>query len=146
MVGRTASEIRLLVVAGLSLALFGTAQAVDENYLRLMVTDCQDQPLDNAFVRVVLHHSGGGTLRQNSYTEDGYIEFLFEGLSTGDVADITVTPSGQGEDQDHSYTYVWQENGDDPEVWDLGSNVTQCPDKWWDQDEQVIQCVYYTGN
>ena len=145
MTGKTMPEIRFWVVAGLLLALFGSAQAGNEDYLKLMVTNCNGVVLDNAFVRVVMHHGDQQVDRASGYTDDGYIEFEFSSLLLGDEAHVTVTPAGGAADNDHTYSYVWQEGQNDPTVWDLGGHAV-CPDGWWDQDAQVIHCACDTAN
>jgi len=145
MQGKTMPEIRLWVVAGLLLALFGSAQAGNADHLTLMVTDCNDVVLDNALVRVILHRGSQQMERVSAYTDDGYVDLAFDNLLPGDEVAVTVTPGGGEPDEDHMYTYVWQEGQNDPNAWDLGGHPA-CPDDWWDEGAQVIQCACDTAN
>jgi len=145
MQGKTVPAMRLWMTVVLLLTLFGSAQAGNEDYLKLMVTDCGDSPLDNASVRVVLHRGSQQLERVSAYTNDGYVEFMFDNLRPGDTAEVTVTPEGGQPDGDHMYTYVWQEGMNDPTIWDLGE-FGACPDDWWEEDPQVIQCACDTAD
>lgn len=145
MQGKSLLKIRLWVAAAMLLALFGSARAGSENDLKLMVTDCNGVVLDNALVRVVVHHGTQQVERVTGHTEDGYVEFAFDNLLPGDEADVTITPAGGEPDGDHMYTYVWQEGQNDPTIWDLTDHVA-CPDGWWDQGEQIIHCACDTAN
>ena len=145
MQGKTMPEIRLWVVAGLLLALFGSAQAGNEDHLKLMVTDCNDGVLDNALVCVAVHRGSQKVARATGYTDDGYVDFAFDNLLPGDEAAVTVTPAGGEPDGDHMYTYIWQEGQDNPNAWDLDEHAV-CPDGWWNQGEQIIRCACDTAN
>jgi hypothetical protein len=142
----TMLKIRPLLLAGLLLffALAG-AQATGEATLKLMVTDCNGSALDNASVRVVVHHAGSGsTDRVSGYTDDGYIELSLGGLQPGDEARVTVTASGGDPDADHAY--VWLGNQNSGDHWDISDQAVPCRDGWWNQNDQVIHCAYNGGD
>lgn len=140
---------RITSTIGLSLPLFiclalalgiltpGTSWAGDPGVLKLMVTDCFDNPLDNHAVEVSINRPGYGEIDTDSgYTDNGYIEFGFSDLEDGDQARVSAGP--EGFDVAHVYTYV--ANGDQGEF-DIGSQPNgTCADGWWDMGENIIQC------
>lgn len=113
--------------------------------LKLMVTDCSDEPLDNVDVDVEIYRSGSGIIATDSgYTDEGAITFGFWDLEYGDEARVTLTPSGSDPDDDHVYIFLGGE-ADDPTVWDLGGRVRTedpCGDQMWDEENGIIQSVY----
>ena len=113
--------------------------------LKLMVTDCiSGGRLDNAQVDVVIWRKGTGQIDSDSdYTDDGYVEFEFNGLEQDDQAHVTVTPYGEG-DPDDGHSYIWEASTPrNPGVWDLGVHLDgPCDDGWWDESENIIECVY----
>jgi len=113
--------------------------------LSLMVTDCEDSPLDDVEVSVEIYRSGSGVIDSDSgFTDDGEIEFRFDGLQTGDEARVTLDRgTGYQSDSDHVYGFVG--TGTDQDTpWTIETNPRTCPDDWW--DTETIQSVYDTGN
>ena len=141
----TMPKIRPLLLAALLLFALVGAQATGEATLKLMVTDCNGAPLDNASVRVVVHHAGSGSSdRASGYTDDGYIELSLGAMQSGDEARVTVTASGGDPDGDH--TYIWLGNQNGLSQWDVGEQAVPCRDGWWNQNDQVIHCAYNGGD
>jgi hypothetical protein len=145
--GRSILTICIPFLLVLAVGISSTAYAGgDQEYLKLMVTDCDDQPLDNARIEVEIYHVNSGfTDVVRGYTSDGYVEFYLRDLDCGDELRVTIKPStGNGIDSDHEYEYVGA-CIDGPEVWDLGGQPSYCPDVWWERGE-VIQAVFSTDN
>jgi hypothetical protein len=113
--------------------------------LKLMVTDCTDDPLDNAFVEVVIYRPGTGIIASDDgSTDDGEISFRFNALQCDDEARVTLTLlTSDAPDAGHTYVYVGS-CLDEPSLWVLTTPPRFCPDGWWDTTR--IQSIYETSN
>jgi hypothetical protein len=113
--------------------------------LKLMVTDCTDDPLDKAFVEVVIYRPGTGIIASDDGTaDDGEISFRFNALQCDDEARVTLTLlTSDAPDAGHTYVYVG-DCLDDTRLWVIETPARFCPDGWWDATR--IQSVYATSN
>jgi hypothetical protein len=122
------------------------AHASQTGTLKLKVLRCQTpQWIADARVDVEVRTPGGSTIdTAYGYTNNqGYVEFTFTNLDDKDEAKVTVTPSGEHSDGNH--TYYWVAGSDrSPGLWDFDFQLDSlCSDGWYDQSNDIIQCVYH---
>jgi hypothetical protein len=114
--------------------------------LKLHVVDCVGMyELTDARVDVLIHRPDGGTVGSGTgYTNgSGYVEFTFGDLENNDEAHVTVTPSGQSPDSNHMYYWIVPQ-GRSSGYWDLSFlGDSLCQDGWYDQKNDIIECVYH---
>jgi hypothetical protein len=135
----------LCLLAVLLLALApGRNAAADTGTLKLKVQRCVGSGwLSDARIDVSVTRSGAGEIASaTGYTNSsGYVEFTFSNIQTDDQAQVTVTPSGEHADGNHSY--VWKLNQQHIGFWDLSATTDSgCSDGIYDPDENIILCVY----
>ncbi len=119
-----------------------SVHAGDNGVLKLMVTTCSGNQIDNAHVSAVIVRDGLGLGQTGSgYTDDGYVEIAFINLEDGDEAHCTVTPPGGRPEKGH--VYVWRDGSLRETGWQPSPEPEGlCEDGWWDEDLGIIHCAY----
>lgn len=135
----------ILLLAGLPF-LAEKGHAGVTGVLKLKVKSCWSVGwLSDARIDVVIWRTGVGQVDSaTDYTDnDGYLEIAFDDLEDEDKALVTVTPSGQSPDDDHTYYWILSQ-GYREGYWDLGTQGDSgCEDGWYSEKENVILCVYH---
>jgi hypothetical protein len=113
--------------------------------LNLMVTDCDDNPIDQAFVKVDIYRPGTGIIASDGgFTDEGLLAFRFHGLACEDEARVTLSlGTSQSCDTDHFYVFI-EDCADNDDAWTIDNQAGTCPDTWWDSER--IQSIYHLGN
>ena len=120
------------------------AAAGDTGTLRLKVVRCQNsQSISGAQVAVSVTRSGVGVVdsASDSSNSEGFVRFTFTNLENNDEAHVTVTPIGENHDDGHVYHWV-SGGGRTVGYWELGEADDTCADSWYDQTNNIIQCLY----
>ncbi|MBD3161433.1 MAG: hypothetical protein GF346_04405 [Candidatus Eisenbacteria bacterium] len=131
------------VLIGALLAAVPTASA-DTGTLKLKIRPCSYSSwLDSAKVEVDIYRPEQGVIDSDTdYTDsEGYVAITFTGLQNGDQARVTVTPQEQSPDDDH--TYYWVSGALLAGEWDIEASAESlCEDDWYDEEENIILCLY----
>ena len=136
-INRLSLPLFICLVLGLGGLDASVSWAGEAGVLKLMVTDCFDDPLDNRAVEVRIVRPGQGEIdADDGYTDDGYIEFAFSDLEDGDQARVSAGPVGY--DIVHIYLYVGEGDQGGFDIDDLPNST--CMDAWWNMSENIIQC------
>ena len=129
---------------GLPYLLATPVLAGETGVLMLHVLRCSTMsPITGAAVDVVLYRPGVGQIDADAGSTNGQgrVDFTFEDLEPGDQAQVTVTPSGENPDGDHTYYWVVPDDRA-AGTWDVSDfEDDQCADARADKDG-TIQCFY----